>query len=133
MGHIIAKGNLFTSVTANSRDMLFDIIAKNLVESLQKHLIREFDRSVQLAALVGQRADQEALRAIYRSIKVEIKERDPLRLEAKFKDDYSHWYGGEELPEDIAEMLQKIIDEGIAEWFNTPKPGEIIKEALVAV
>jgi hypothetical protein len=132
MVELIAKGNLFTSFSDDQKRVLYEQIAKDLAEAAQQQIILRFDNSVQLASMVGQRADQEALRAIYRSLKVNIKSIDPLKLEAIFDDDYSHWYGGEELPEEVATILQDIIESSLRDWFNTPEPSEIILKTLVA-
>jgi hypothetical protein len=132
MDGITVRGKIFTSSTADSRRALFADISEKLAKAVQEYVIEGFDRSVQLAAMVGERADQEALRAIYRSIKVKVKNVEPLDLEVRFEDDYSHWYGGEELPQEVADVLQEIIESSLNTWFNTPEPGDIIVEALVA-
>lgn len=129
---VTASGNLFTMLNVGSRQKFVKDLSEEFAGALQKAIIADFERSVQLAAMVGDTADQEALRTIYRSLKVKIKTYYPLELEAKFDDDYSHWYGGEEMPKEMADVLQEIIDTSIREWFNSEEPGNIIKKALVS-
>lgn len=132
MGRISVEGNLFTANSPSKQKAIFIELSGKLAASLQEYIIKELDQSVQLATLVGQRPDQEALRTIWRSLKVNITNIDPMKLEAVFEDDYSHWYSGEILPEEIGDIMRKIIEAGIDEWFNTKIPGDIIKDALVA-
>jgi len=128
---ITVSGNLFTLSSAESKRIFLAGLTKTMCEAAQKAIVLGFERSVQLAAMVGERIDQEAIRTIYRSLKVKVKSENPLRLEAKFEDDYSHWYSGEKLPQELADILQEIIKESISRWFNSPEPARIIKKALV--
>lgn len=125
------SGRLFTAFTVNEQIALLEDLADRLAESVRETILEGFDRSVKLAAMVGQRADQEAVRAITRSIKVEVLSFDPISLEVKFEDDYSRWYGGEELPEDVAETLQEVIDSSIQNWLLEPKSGNVVSEVLL--
>lgn len=129
---ILVTGNIFTLLDVGSREEFLKDTSDKLAEEVQKEIIIDFERSVQLATLAGAAIDQEAIRAIYRSLKVKVKTYYPLELEAKFEDDYSHWYVGEELPQEMADVLQDIIDTSLKEWFNSNKPGKIIEEALVS-
>lgn len=133
MIRISASGRLFTSFSSDAKQVIYEQIAKSLADAAREEIILKFDSSVKLASMIGQSMDQEALRAMYRSLKVDIKSIDPLKLEAKFKDDYSHWYGGEEIPQDMADTLQEIIESAVKNWFDSPEPGDIILKALVSL
>jgi len=127
-----AKGKLLTSSTGDERNMVIKTLADKLAKSAQEAIQRGFERNVQLAAMVGSMADQEAVRAITRSLRVEVRSIDPLRLEAKFKDDLGHWYGGGELPDDLAKLLQDVMDKSLQDWFGFDAPGKILAEVMNA-
>lgn len=132
MNFISASGSLLTSFSDDSRQKVYEQIAKDMAEAIKQEILLSFDNSVKLAALIGQRADQEALRAIYRSIKINVKSSNPLLLEVEFKDDYSHWYGGEELPQEVADALNNIIESSVKNWFTTTKPGDVALQTMLA-
>lgn len=125
------KGRLLTSTSKDQRRQIYEEIAKKLAESAQEAIHQGFRRSTELAAMVGQRSDADAIKAIIRGLKVEVLNIDPLSLEAKFKDDYAHWYGGQDLPDDVAETLQEIIDISIQDWLGSPQSGKIVEEILL--
>jgi hypothetical protein len=129
MGHITFKGKIF-ALSGPEGDGEFMDLANELAESMRKYLIRKFEDSVQLAIVLGTRIDQEAIRAIVRSIKVNIESYETFKFSAMFKDDYSHWYAGQVLPDDISELLQNIMNEGIREWINEGEPKTVMAKAL---
>lgn len=125
------SGKSLTAFSQDQKRLIYEELSKKLAKSAQEAILQGFNRSVELAAIVGQRADAEAIRAITRGLKVEVLNVDPLQLEAKFQDDYAHWYGGQELPEDVAETLQEIIDTAIQNWLGSPEAGKVVEEVLL--
>ena len=130
MVELKVSGRLLTSFTIDARHIVLQEFADKISESATTAIHNGFNRNVQLASMVGTMADQEAVRAILRSLKVEIKSIDPLSLEAKFQDDLGHWYGGGEMPEDVSKLLQEIIDSSLVDWFRAEEPNKILVEVL---
>ncbi|MGW8177837.1 MAG: hypothetical protein ACWGQW_03470 [bacterium] len=125
------SGKALTAFSQDQKRLIYEELSKKLAQSAQEFILRGFNRSVELAAMVGERSDAEAIKAITRGLKVEVLNVDPLRLEAKFQDDYAHWYGGQDLPDDVAETLQKIIDTAIQDWLGSPEAGKVVEEVLL--
>lgn len=129
MGHVSFNGKLF-ALSGSKGDSIYMDMADKFAESMRKFLISKFEESIQLAIMLGNRIDQEAIRAIIRSIKVNVESYETFKFSTIFKDDYSHWYAGQELPNDVAKILQDIMNNGIKEWFKSDKPQSIIAEVL---
>lgn len=91
------------------RDLLND-----LSETIRKTIIRKIERSNELRAYVGKSADAEVMKVFTRGIKVRFTDNVPARLEVEFKDELSHWYGGE-LPEEFMEVVNKLISAALEE------------------
>lgn len=125
------SGNLLTAFKQDQKRLIYKELATKLAKSLEESIHTGFKRSTELATMIGQRADADAIKAITRGLKVEILNIDPLSLEAKFQDDYAHWYGGQDLPEDVAETLQGIIDTSINNWLGSPEAGKVVEEVLL--
>ena len=124
-------GKILTSSTEDERNTIYKNLATKMAESAQNKIHEGLNRSIQLMAMVGQLADQEAVRALIRGLKVKVISFFPqLQLEAVFQDELNHWYGGGTLPEDIAVALQEIIDTSLSGWINSEKPSEVLAEVL---
>lgn len=129
MGYVSFIGNLFV-LSGPKGDSIYMKVADEFVKSIKEHLINKFNESIQLSIMLGSRTDQEAIRAIIRSIKVRVKSYETFEFTTEFNDDYSHWYAGQELPDDVAETLRVIINEGTKDWIKSGKPQSIMNEVL---
>lgn len=126
-------GKLLTTSSNEEQRILYSELAEKLSAGAEEAIHRGFNRNVQLSAMIGVMTNQEAARAIIRSLRVEVKNVDPQRLslEAKFEDDLGHLYGGDDnVPDDVAKLLQEIIDTSINDWLRTPEPSKILAEVL---
>ena len=86
----------------------------NFAKGLKDTITRKFQRSNELQAYVGQGADAEVMKILLRSIKVRFTKTVPARLEVEFKDELSHWYGGD-LPKEFMDVINKMISEALEE------------------
>ena len=108
-------------------------LIERLAESAEDAIIDEFNRSVQLAAFVNQHNDPEAVSTIIRSIKVKALPTWPPEIEAKYEDELGHWYGGAELPKEVADMLQELIESSLEKWFRAGNPDKIANEVILSL
>jgi len=104
-----APPNPLLDVGGLYRDLLND-----LSDKIRKTIVRKIERSNELKAYVGEQADAEVMRILIRGIKVNFTDQVPARLEIEYKDDLSHWYGGD-LPEEFMNVLNKLITEALDE------------------
>jgi len=130
MPELLISGKLLTSNTADEINNILEDYANKLAEEAESIIHDGFNRNVQLSAMIGVMADQEAVRAILRSLKVEVISIDPIRLEAKFEDSLGHWYGSSKLPDDVSKLLQDIIDTSLNNWIRDKDHNKILIEVL---
>jgi hypothetical protein len=124
------KGDAATAFEPEEqRDLILKMVEK-MAESVRNVILREFESSIKLMAYAGEYGDEEAIRAITRSVKVEVIPSNPPDLTVEFKDDLSHWYEGGELPDELVEILQNIINESIEKWSKSPEAVGLIVEYL---
>ena len=112
---LIIRGEFLNATNTKLRTLVLDAY-KESAEELQQIINREFERSVELGAMVGSNTDPEALRAILRSVKVNVTDGWPPDFNIKFQDDLGHWYGGQELPQELVDIINKIYDSAIQKW-----------------
>jgi len=124
---LVISGKFLNSNQDELKGLIIDSY-KEAAESLKETIKQSFESSVDLASLAGQYADPEALKAILRSVKVEVTNDWPPNLDIKFKDDLNYWYGGE-LPQDLIDKINNIYDEAIARWTLEKK----FEDALLGV
>lgn len=129
MGELTIKGKLLTALSNDDKNKIYKEMYENLIESAREFILKEFSESVRISTILGQRPDQEVIRTIIRGIKVTLKSADPLILTAVFKDDYSHWYGGD-LPKEIADVMSELLHESLKKWSNTDIPKNVIISTL---
>lgn len=128
---ISIRGKMLTTFSSQERNEMLSKLANELSNSAEVAIHRGFERSVQLSAMVNLMTDKEAIRTILRGFKVRVSSFDPLRLKAVFSDDLKHWYdNGENLPEELANVLQTTMDESIKVWLNSREPSEIVAKVL---
>jgi len=111
-------------------ELVHQQIIEGLAKSAEKKIKQKFEQSVQLAYMTGQRADNEAVKAILRSFKVVVAGLQPVKIEVKFEDDYRHWYGGNDMPKDIEEAINKVIDEALDEWVMLGEHDRAVDEIM---
>ena len=87
---------------------IVDSTADKMVTYFKDLIIRAIERSVELAAFVGQNADPEIIRNIINSVHVEKTPVFPPSITIEFKNDLGAWYG--EPPQELLDMLKGIID-----------------------
>ncbi len=127
------RGRLLTAKSPTDIQELIRDLMLELSKSATVAVQDAFNRSVQLATYAGQSMDPEAVRAIIRGLKVEVSPTDPPRLIAKFQDDLSHLYGGEEdLPEELITMLESILDEGLHNWLKSRESQQAVAKVFNA-
>lgn len=124
------KSKVLTSGSSSDQNKILHDLSSKLATSAQEFIRRGFERSVELASMVGNMSNQDAVRAILRSLKVEIIRVDPISLQAKFEDDLSHLYGGQALPPELSKLIQRIIDSSLENWFMVNEPSKVLKEVL---
>jgi len=105
---------------------IYDEIAKDIKE----YIIKEISRSVQLSAFVGQAQDPEAIKAIMRSIKVDVMPGTNVSITVGFEDDYASLYAGGTLPKDIQEKLDALMQEALDKWISEGNIENILTKAL---
>ena len=93
---------------------LYRDLLNELSERIRKAIIRKIERSNELKAYVGEQADAEVMNVLTRGIKVRFTDQVPARFEVEYKDDFSHWYGGD-LPEEFMNVLNKLITDAMEE------------------
>ena len=130
MPEIQILGRLFTAFSVSDKRSIYKDLADKFSAAIKDTVITNIERSNQLLSMVGERPDQDAIRAIYRGIKVNVRDIEAMSLEIKFDDNYKHLYSNQELPDDVVKILQDIIDKAINNWFRSPEPGNIINEVL---
>jgi hypothetical protein len=108
-------------------------LAERTAESIERFIELEFERSVQLAAFVGQNADPEAVKAIIRGIKANVVPGDPPSVEIEYKDDLSHWYNKGETPPELIEFLNELANTAIEKWFREQERQPILEQVLEEV
>lgn len=124
-----ASGRLLTS-TESERQKLLDDIVKAAAKSAEDFIKREFTRSMELSNMIGYAMDPEAIRALLRGLVVEVQPGYPIRMKAKFDDALGHLYGDEDLPKELAGILQSIIDGALEKWKRSPELQNKISEAI---
>lgn len=126
-----SKGRVLSSGSEEARNEIIRELATKMSESLRYEVHKNFERDVQLTAIAGQMSDQDVVRAILRSLIVNIRSLDPISLEAKFEDYLAHWYKTEEgLPKELSDKMQQLLNDSIKKWFSVGKPKEILAEVL---
>jgi hypothetical protein len=123
-------GDTATAFEEIERINLHIKMVNDLAEAVKKEILKEFDLSMRLMAYTGQHGGSDVVKAIIRSIKVDVLSLNPPVIEAKFTDDLSHWYDGGELPSELAEIVQGVFDDGINKWFNSPEASHLITKSL---
>ena len=123
-------GRMLTSSKHEDKKAIYKELGDGFSKSLKEHIHIAFDRSIQLAAYVGNMTDQEVVRAMLRSLIVSTTDYDPIRLEAKFDDKYAHLYGGGKLPDELSKIIQDLIDNSIKEWLSLGEGSKILNEVL---
>ena len=128
---LVVSGDLvgIMSGAVSAADIISGIIS-SLANDLKAVVLREIDQSVKLAALVGQSPDQESLRVMLRSIQIEPVLGAETGIEVKYKDDLGHWYGMEQMPEDIANALKEVVESAMNQWFNLDMPQQVVTKAI---
>jgi len=103
---------------------------KEIAESARQAILETFERSTEINTMIGEAPDPEAIRAIVRSIKVDVEYGAEPALVAKFDDSYGHWYGNEDMPQEVQDKLQNLMEQAMSTWVNTNKIHDIVVDAL---
>lgn len=126
------KSKILTTGEPTEQRELLDKLSKSLAKSAEEFIRQHFERDVQLSSLMGAMQDQEAVRAIIRGLRVEVRNIEPLRFEASFKDDLAHWYDADTMPQDLQQKLQEVMNTGLAEWLRSDVPRRILGEVFAS-
>ncbi|KKM27494.1 hypothetical protein LCGC14_1574170 [marine sediment metagenome] len=112
---VIIRGRFLNSDKEGLKVLILEAYEESAKE-LEKVAKQGFESSVNLGAIVGQYPDPEALKAILRSIKVEVTSEWPPNFIMKFKDDLSHWYTDDTLSQELLSVIDEIYEAAIHKW-----------------
>jgi hypothetical protein len=124
------KGRLFQMGDPQIREQTYEEIIEKLRERIKDTVSSKFQRSTELAAYIGQSIDPEATRAILRSVNIEIRSRQPLKFGVRVFDTLGHWYGMEETPQELSDMVEGLVVSAIEDLNRSGEMRDIVVRTL---
>lgn len=128
--NLIFKGRLFRMGDPQIREQTFNEIIEKLKEVIKDAVERKFQRSTELAAYMGESIDPEATQAILRSVNIEVKSTQPLRFGVRVFDALGHWYGMEETPQELKDMVVGLVKEAVKDLDRSGEMKNIVVKTL---
>jgi len=108
--------NSVEEVTNDILRTIIDSTTDKMVKYFKDLIITRIERSVEIAAFVGQNSDPEVIRSIINGIKVEKTPTQPPSISIEFKNEFGAWYG--EPPKELLEMIKGVIDSALGQMSD---------------